>query len=74
MDLIRDAMKMPVDNFLGMLIYGVLFMAVTGIIVSLALKFIPNRLPYAIKSFIVFIFILFSLYLWWKLIVEPGWN
>ncbi len=74
MDLIRESMATPVDNFLGMLIYAVIYMFVAGLIVGLALKFIPNRLPYAVKSLIVFIAIIISLIIWWQMVGEPGLN
>ncbi|MGN8645225.1 hypothetical protein ACTNEO_03910 [Gracilibacillus sp. HCP3S3_G5_1] len=74
MDIIVEAMTLPVDNFLGLLIYAVIFMVVIGLVVSLALKFIPNNLPYAVKSQIVFIAIIISLIVWWQLIVKPGLN
>ncbi|MGP4040518.1 hypothetical protein ACTWP4_11595 [Gracilibacillus sp. D59] len=74
MDIIKESMSLPVDNFLGMLIYAVIFMLVAGLVFSLALKFIPNRFPYAVKSLIVFIAIIISLIVWWQMIVEPGLN
>ncbi|GAA0293578.1 hypothetical protein GCM10008924_09350 [Gracilibacillus halotolerans] len=64
-------MTLPVDNFLGMLLYAVIYMLVTGIVFSLALRFIPNKLPYALKSLIVLIAIIISLYIWWITIVSP---
>lgn len=69
MDLVKEAMALPVDNFLGMLLYAVIYMLVTGIVFSLALKFIPNKLPYALKSLIVLIAVIISLYIWWITIV-----
>ncbi|MBB6511264.1 hypothetical protein GGQ92_000031 [Gracilibacillus halotolerans] len=71
MDLVKEAMTLPVDNFLGMLLYAVIYMLVTGIVFSLALRFIPNKLPYALKSLIVLIAIIISLYIWWITIVSP---
>ncbi|RCW71889.1 hypothetical protein DFR57_10572 [Saliterribacillus persicus] len=70
MDLIQEAMKLPVDNFLGMLIYAVIYMLITGIVVSLALRFIPNRLPYTVKSMIVGIAVFISLIVWWNTIIK----
>ncbi|QGH34307.1 hypothetical protein GI584_09870 [Gracilibacillus salitolerans] len=74
MDILRESMALPVDNFLGMLLYAVIYIFVAGLVFSLALKFIPNRLPYAVKSLIVFIAIIISLIVWWQMIVEPGLN
>lgn len=70
MNIVIEAMTFPVDNFLGMLIYAVIYMLLTGIVFSLALKFIPNKLPYALKSTIVLIAIIISLYIWWVTIVS----
>ncbi|UOQ48073.1 hypothetical protein MUN88_18770 [Gracilibacillus caseinilyticus] len=72
MGMIRESMALPVDNFLGMLIYAVIYMAVAGLISGLSLTFIPNRFPYAVKSLIVFIAIVISLLIWWQVILSPA--
>ncbi len=66
LQLIRNSMAFPVDNFLGLFIYALIYMLLAGLIATLALHFIPNRIPYAIKSILVFIAITLSLLLWWK--------
>ncbi|WP_240468579.1 hypothetical protein [Gracilibacillus sp. YIM 98692] len=71
-NIIKESLEMPVDNFLGMLIYAIIFMFFAGVIALLALKFIPNRLPYGAKSAIVFAAILISLFLWWQILIRPS--
>ncbi|SER99068.1 hypothetical protein SAMN04487944_114110 [Gracilibacillus ureilyticus] len=71
MDIIKESMQLPVDNFLGMLIYAVIYMLTAGVVASLALRFIPNKIPYGVKSVIVFLVILISIFLWWQTIIKP---
>ena len=70
MDYIKQSMTLPVDNLVGMLLYAIIFMLVAGLVVSIALRFIPNRIPYALKSAIVGISVFISLILWWNIIIS----
>ncbi|WP_226037339.1 hypothetical protein [Aquibacillus saliphilus] len=69
MDFMIESMQLPVDNLVGILLYAIIFMIVAGIIPVLALTFIPNRLPYTLKSAIVGTIVIISLLLWWNMIV-----
>ncbi|MRH41784.1 hypothetical protein GH741_03745 [Aquibacillus halophilus] len=66
MDFIKESMQLPIDNLVGLLLYAVIYMFSAGLFVVLALTFIPNRLPYAVKSAIVGIAVLVSLVFWWN--------
>ncbi|SDJ77005.1 hypothetical protein [Sediminibacillus albus] len=65
MTYIIESMNLPVDNFLGMFLYLLLFMAGAGLLIGLPLHFIPNRLPYEVKSALVGMAVFLSMYLWW---------
>ncbi|MFC4387208.1 hypothetical protein ACFOZ1_05225 [Gracilibacillus marinus] len=71
MDLLKESMQLPVDNFLGLLVYAFIYIFVAGLIFSLALRFIPNKIPYGIKSLIVFVAVVISLIIWWQTIMKP---
>ncbi|MFC4404780.1 hypothetical protein [Gracilibacillus xinjiangensis] len=71
MNLIKESMVLPVDNLLGMLIYAVIYMLIAGLVTTLALRYIPNKIPYGVKSIILFAAILISIFLWWQTIIKP---
>lgn len=64
-----QSMNLPVDNLLGTFLYAVVFMGVAGLIVGLAFRYIPNRLPYAVKNALMGTTVFLSLFLWWEIIV-----
>nr|WP_239587926.1 hypothetical protein [Gracilibacillus alcaliphilus] len=64
-------MKIPVDNFLGMLLYAVIFIIAAVVILGLILWIIPFKLPYALKSLIMFIGVAIVLFIWWNTIASP---
>ncbi|WP_138415217.1 hypothetical protein [Aquibacillus sediminis] len=69
MGYIIRSMALPVDNLVGMLLYALLFMFLFGLTTVLALRLIPNPLPYILKSAIVGTSVLISLLLWLVLFV-----
>lgn len=68
--MVVESMKLPVDNLLGMLLYAVLYMLCTGILVFIAFRFIPNRIPFPIKNAILGGSVFISIYVWWLTIVQ----
>ncbi|MCT2534223.1 hypothetical protein NC661_10165 [Aquibacillus koreensis] len=70
MDFILATMEKPVDNLLGMLLWAVVYMLGTGIVFTIALWLIPNRIPYGVKSAIVGIAVFISLFVWWGTIIN----
>ncbi|WP_186580563.1 hypothetical protein [Aquibacillus kalidii] len=68
MDVITDAMKLPVDNLLGMLLYALIYMLITGGVVVVILKFIP--ISYGFKNAILGVAVFLSLYMWWITIIK----
>ncbi|GAB2543634.1 hypothetical protein [Gracilibacillus alcaliphilus] len=71
MSILGEAMKIPVDNFLGMLLYAVIFIIAAVVILGLILWIIPFKLPYALKSLIMFIGVAIVLFIWWNTIASP---
>ncbi|ENH97148.1 hypothetical protein J416_06862 [Gracilibacillus halophilus YIM-C55.5] len=72
MDVIRESMQLPLDNVLGMLLYAFLFITVAGLLTLAGLKWIPNQLPYAVKSVVVFVVVCISLVIWYQVLIEPA--
>ncbi|WP_053219914.1 hypothetical protein [Virgibacillus senegalensis] len=68
MTYIIETMKFPVDNFLGMLLYVILFMSVAALLVGIPFHFIPYQVPYAIKNAVIGSAVFIGILVWWMLI------
>ncbi|WP_077622256.1 hypothetical protein [Sediminibacillus massiliensis] len=66
---IIDSMKFPVDNLMGMFLYALLFMMAAGLIVGLALRYIPYPIPEWAKGSILAVFVFLSIYAWWEIVI-----
>lgn len=69
MNKLLETMVFPVDNLLGLFLYAVLFIIVTGGLSTLVLYLIPNQLGLTIKSAIVGTTVFIALLLWWYIVV-----
>ncbi|SDL81835.1 hypothetical protein [Sediminibacillus halophilus] len=68
MTYIIETMKFPVDNFLGMLLYVVLFMAGAALLIGIPLHFIPYQVPYPVKNAAIGTAVFIGIFIWWLLI------
>lgn len=65
MDYIIDAMSLPLDNLLGMLLYAILCMGVMGFVTWITLRFIPYPISVGLKNSIIGISVYLGLIIWW---------
>ncbi|QTM99185.1 hypothetical protein ERJ70_07635 [Sediminibacillus dalangtanensis] len=65
---IIETMTFPVDNFLGMLLYAVLFMAGAALLIGIPMHYIPYHIPYAVKNAAIGTAVFIGILIWWLLI------
>ncbi|MBM7573227.1 hypothetical protein [Aquibacillus albus] len=64
MSYIVESLKLPIDNLLGVFIYGVLLMLVTGLSTYFALRYIPFELSDIVKQLIIGCVVFITLLIW----------